>query len=122
MTVAHPALPKHCLLHRSLRLATSTSATDIYPISKEQNWLEDNLYVFEGQATDDRDKLHLMLPILGMYAVLYAHQKHGAPSDEARRGTGTSRVHIFREPTALFRPYSVLAARSESLPCRLPQA
>ena len=30
------------------------------------------MYIFEGTATDDHDKLHLMQPILGLYAALFA--------------------------------------------------
>ena len=56
-------------------IATSTAADGIYSVDKKKDWLEDNVYVFEGNATDDRDKLHLKLPMLGLYAGLYATSK-----------------------------------------------
>ena len=42
----------------------------------------ETLHVFDGQATDDIDKLSLVTPILGLYAELYAC------ADDIRNGNG----------------------------------
>jgi len=38
----------------------------------EEEWLIESMRVFQGEVTQDMDKLALMLPILGLYAELYA--------------------------------------------------
>ena len=53
-------------------LATGTGS--IEPLDRQMSWLQDNLLVFEGDATNDDDKLALVSPILGLYAGLYAER------------------------------------------------
>ena len=63
-------------------LATSAKAEDIVPVDPNDasdGWhVEDALYVFAGNATDEGDKLHLVAPILGLYAGMYAHHMQHA--------------------------------------------
>ena len=53
-------------------LATGTGS--IEPLDRQMSWLQDNLLVFEGDATNDDDKLALVWPVLGLYAGLYAER------------------------------------------------
>ena len=38
----------------------------------EEDWLGESIHVFKGDITNEADKLALVLPILGLYAELYA--------------------------------------------------
>ncbi len=61
-------------------LATSASACE--PLAPTDDFVHVNLRVFEGEATVAADKLSLVLPLLGLYARLFAHARYAA-SDEA---------------------------------------
>jgi len=66
------------------RLWLASAPDEIKPVAENKgDWLEDNLYVFEGEATDERDKVHLMPPVLGLYAKLYA--EHLAQKERAQK-------------------------------------
>ena len=52
----------------------------------EEKWLSENLRVFQGEATDEYDKLELVMPLLGLYAQLYAmHSTQGSKRHMLRR-------------------------------------
>jgi len=55
----------------SMFLVTGEEPDAFEPLgSRPSAWLEENLRVFEGTATDDRDKMSLVAPMLGLYAQL----------------------------------------------------
>jgi len=55
-------------------VATGTGAADIVKQADDEAFLWSNLRVFGGEATMEEDKLTLVVPILGLYAELYALQ------------------------------------------------
>ena len=56
-------------------VATGEDASSIVPVSHDTDWLRENLYVFEGDATDDHDKIKLVTPLLGLYATMLMREK-----------------------------------------------
>ncbi len=51
----------------------ATTVDDCKPLGElGREWLMTVLRVFEGDVTDEKDKLSIVLPILGLYAELYA--------------------------------------------------
>ena len=64
------------------------SLTECRKAVTEENWLSSNLRVFEGEATDEYDKLTLVLPLLGLYAQLYATHSPKASQPQALGQTG----------------------------------
>ena len=62
----------HGLANGSHAMWLATSRTECRKVVTEENWLSANLRVFEGEATDEHDKLTLVMPLLGLYAQLYA--------------------------------------------------
>lgn len=53
-------------------VATGTSDAAINRQADDEEFLNSNLHVFHGDATMEADKLTLVVPILGLYAELYA--------------------------------------------------
>ena len=49
-------------------VATGPTKAECVPQSNDVAFMESNLRVFQGEATDERDKLSLVVPILGLYA------------------------------------------------------
>jgi hypothetical protein len=68
----------HAAVHGidSMWIATSEGAIDKMGSHKllamGDRWMTEILHVYEGHATDDMDKVALVIPILGLYAELYA--------------------------------------------------
>jgi len=85
-------------------VATGEDAGSIAPASQDTGWLRENLYVFEGVATDEGDKIKLVTPLLGLYATMLL--------GERERGTGTNDAAL-TETQRLFR--SVLSDTSRPL-------
>ena len=66
----------------------------VTPLTDDPNWGNAGLLkVFEGEATDESDKLKLMLPVLGLYATLFASvvQERERVKEAARRLARRSR-------------------------------
>lgn len=57
-------------------VATGPTKAECVPQSNDVAFMESNLRVFQGEATDERDKLSLVVPILGLYAELYSTAIH----------------------------------------------
>ena len=57
-------------------VATGPTMAECMPQSNDAEFMRSNLRVFQGEATDERDKLSLVVPILGLYAELYATALH----------------------------------------------
>ena len=64
----------------------ATSLTECRKAVAEENWLRANLRVFDGEATDEYDKLTLVLPLLGLYAQLYATHAFRATPQQSNAG------------------------------------
>jgi len=67
----------HSLCQGSGAMWLSTSTSHCAKLSDDTAFLRSNLYVFEGEATVEADKIDLVLPILGLYAELYALMSTG---------------------------------------------
>ena len=90
----------HTLINGTGSMWLATAETSVTPLTDLPSWSSYSglLKVFEGEATDETDKLMLMLPVLGLYATLYAtvmhereQQQHAATStvrDAAGAGGG----------------------------------
>ena len=63
----------HTLINGTGRMWLATGKDSVTPLTDDPNWGNAGLLkVFEGEATDESDKLKLMLPVLGLYATLFA--------------------------------------------------
>ena len=78
----------HGLANGSQNMWVATSLTECRKAVAEENWLSANLRVFDGEATDEYDKLTLVLPLLGLYAQLYAthSSQHRATLQQSNAG------------------------------------
>ena len=78
----------HGLTNGSHHMWVATSLTECRKAVAEENWLRANLRVFDGEATDEYDKLTLVLPLLGLYAQLYATHasQHRATPQQSNAG------------------------------------
>ena len=59
------------------KISTDVEAEDWKSMS-EEDWLSESIRVFQGDTTNEMDKLSLVMPILGLYAELYAYGKRSA--------------------------------------------
>ena len=59
-------------------VCTGDDAAAVTPASQDTSWLRENLYVFEGVATDEGDKLKLVTPLLGLYASMLLREEEQA--------------------------------------------
>ena len=79
----------------------ATSLTECRKAAAEENWLSANLRVFDGDATDEYDKLTLVLPLLGLYAQIYAthSSQHRASPQQSSAGGEKAIQHplVWRE-------------------------
>ena len=57
-------------------VATGPTESECVVQADDVEFLKSNLRVFQGEATAERDKLSLVVPILGLYAELYATAIH----------------------------------------------
>lgn len=57
---------------RNMWIATSCEAGTIARASCRNGWIKDNMFIFEGNASDDRDKLQARAGLQTPYAVSYA--------------------------------------------------
>lgn len=89
----------HTLINGTGSMWLATGETSVAPLTDDPTWSSAGLLkVFEGEATDESDKLMLMMPVLGLYATLCAtvmHEReqrraHSAATDEAK-ATGWER-------------------------------
>ena len=76
----------HGLTNGSHHMWLATSLTECRKAVAEENWLRANLRVFDGEATDEYDKLTLVLPLLGLYAQLYATHAFRATPQQSNAG------------------------------------
>ena len=82
----------------SMRLAESftasadEAATDDWKHMSEEDWLSESIRVFQGDLTNELDKLSLVMPILGLYAELFAYATGVASAGE----TDTFLVNVLR--------------------------
>ena len=53
-------------------VATGPHPWDIFKQADDEDFLQSNLRVYQGEATMEEDELTLVVPILGLYAELYA--------------------------------------------------
>ena len=80
------------LANGSHHMWVATSLTECRKAAAEENWLSANLRVFDGEATDEYDKLTLVLPLLGLYAQIYAthsSQHRASPQQSSAGGEKT---------------------------------
>jgi len=61
----------------------SAAHNDCHRLSEDRDFLRSNLYVFEGEATVEDDKLTLVEPLLGLYAELYVKMRYSSSGESA---------------------------------------
>jgi hypothetical protein len=70
----------HSLRHGIEDMWVATSTDDVSKLKDDDEFMTSNLRVMQGEATREEDKLTLVLPILGLYAEVFAnHLVYEAP-------------------------------------------
>ena len=84
----------HSLINGTGSMWLATAEASVTPLSDLPSWSTYSGYlnVFDGDATDETDKLMLMLPVLGLYATLFAAVMH--EREERRDGGGEGDVSL----------------------------
>lgn len=85
----------------------STSQHECHRLKEEPDFLRSNLYVFEGEATVEKDKLSLVEPILGLHVPRALTQLTSAPPSQAPppwKGGQGSKLRLTHPPDPLARP------------------
>ena len=75
----------HTLRHGVEHMWVVSSVNDCHRLSDDATFMHSNLRVMQGDATREEDKLALVLPILGLYAEVFAVAISCADGERSQR-------------------------------------
>ena len=93
----------HSLTNGMNNMWLATAADACRPLEDDPEMMHSNLRVFQGVATDESDKLTLVVPILGLYASLVALRYHDDAPSSAEEPLADKIDRATARPKAQFR-------------------